>query len=156
MSDITKVIRESAESVIQTALGVNWSILDHKFDLSKNSFINSTQKFGIVQLEGPPGPSMLKHYTVARIFEVIFATKYIPVLEDDSAQQTALDVLEDALDTAGVAIINTKAGNPSSGGKPVVNNVFFNNIEPPDIGETEENLAVLRLTLTIQYRRLLS
>ena len=150
MSDIVKQIRESAESVVQTALGSEWKLLDHKFDLTKNSFVNKDKRFGVVQLDGPPGGNTTKHYTVARVFQIYFAQKYLPIQQNDSAQQVAIDLLEDALDEAAVTLINTKVGLPS-----LVNNVDIINIEEPDLG-IEENLAVLVLTLTIQYRRRLS
>ncbi len=149
MSDIVKDIREAVETRITTVLGATWKPLKHKFDLTKNNFKNSDKRFGVIALEGPPGISILKNYTVNRTFVVTFLTGFTQINRDDTNQQEALDTLESALDEVLVDLINSKAGSPAN-----VLNISLLGIDEPDF--SIEHVTFVNLTLNIAYKRLLS
>lgn len=148
MSDIVKTIREAVEGRITTLLPT-WSILDHKFDLTKNHFNNNTQRFGVIALEGPPGLSILKNYTVDRLFQLTFVQGYESIQQDDQDTQDAIDVLEDAIDDVLVDLITSKGGDPVN-----VLNITLSGIDEPDF--SIEHVTFINVAITITYKRLLS
>ena len=148
MSDIVKTIREAVETRISTVLPA-WSILDHKFDLTKNHFNNQTQRFGVKALEGPPGLSILKNYTVDRLFEITFVQGYESIQQDDQDTQDALDILEDAVDEVLVDLITSKGGDPTN-----VLNITLSSIDEADF--SIEHVTFINVAITITYKRLLS
>jgi hypothetical protein len=149
MSDIVKQIREGLESQIGLVLP-NWTVLDNKFDLEKNNFNNQSQRYGVNALDGAGSVSILKFYTNARNFNITLCQSYISGPNSDTAQQAAVDILEDAMDEIIKTTMGKKAGSPF-----LAYNVFFDANGEIDF-ETIENLAILNFSLTVEYRNLLS
>ena len=151
MSDLTKQIRDNFESLIQTTLGSEWKVLENKYNLENNNFVNQTKRYGVTIGSGAdPGEGVLKHYTIDRNFQLTLLQKHIEKINNDSSVEDAIDALEDALDDIAKAAFNNKLGVPS-----IVLNVTFDSVEAPDI-TTIENVTIIVATFIVKYRSALN
>ncbi len=146
MSDIMRDIKEAMESEIQAELGSGYKELAYLEDVVKNSFRQSSERFGVRALGSGQVPGVTKHTTFSQSFEVVLTKGFTETNIDDNVKVAkSFDNRENLL-AIYKRLVNNKAGIPGS-----VMNVFNLFIDEPQFLE-EDKVAVQRATMDITYR----
>lgn len=144
-NDVVKQIIEAAESEIDTLLA-DFSVLENKYDLTKNNYTNQKKRFGIIPGGGQASEELLRNYVVNRIFTVRFVQNYQSRINADDKLAEASYILEDAVDKTIRQLSANKLGIPT-----IIRNINFNAIADPDY-QSIENLLIMEVDFVIKYK----
>lgn len=145
MSDVTRSIKSSIESQLQTTFGDTWSPLSFTEDVSKNPLSKQTRAYGVTTGETVQVDGVNRFLTFDQRYNIVLTEFYGQASVNDSKiDDKHLDLVE-KIHEAFKALINTRAGNAS------VMNVKNLNISEKEILETEK-VIVVRATIDITYR----
>jgi len=149
MATVVQDIVDGINAEIQAELPT-WKPLAYLQDVQKNSYRTQSDRFGVRALGAIERETVTKRLTIDHTFEVVLTKGYQQSNIDDSEQiQAGLDLRAIMLDLK-VRLTDTNAGAPG-----VVIQVQNLAMEPVEYLE-EDKVAVLRSTMDITYRLILS
>lgn len=150
MSDVVRTITSAIKSEISTELGANYSELGYVLDITKNSYRQNNNRYGVIPKVATQIDGVTRYATYSQEFEFVLTKGYGQSQISDEKQRTA------ALDMFQLAhqihkrLVDNKAGSPAN-----VMNVNELVIEEPEY-LTDEKVAILRASVQITYRISLS
>ncbi len=113
-------------------------------DIQKNKLLGGTKGYAVTPAEVSQLDGVTGYVTVGQLFELVLTDSFAPAKLSDADQQTAAATLFGRMETLYKEIKKNKAGVPA------VINVSGLAIARPEF--LDSNVAVLRASMTIQYR----
>lgn len=142
-------ISNSMESIIETALSAQKFIkLDYRYLIDKNDNRQGQTAFAVRSMTGFRSDGVLRSATIDQDFEIILTDTYEPNGDDDLSQHdTLLSLADNMVDIIVKELHLKKGGIPAQ-----ILLIDLVEIKEPEFLE-ESNLAILRATFTIKYRK---
>lgn len=138
-----QTIKAGIASLIASNLGDHTELI-YGLDIQKNKLLGGTKAYAITPAEVDQLSGVTGYVTVNQLFEVVLTDSFAPAKLSDADQQSAAVTLFGRMETLYKEIKKNKAGVPT------VMNVSSLSIARPEF--LDSNVAVLRATMTIQYR----
>lgn len=146
MSTIVSTLVTAIETQIAAELGASYSELGYVLDVSKNSYRQNDNRYGVLPLESVQVSGVTRFATYEQNFQIVLTKGYGQSKISDSDQRDKAIELYQLAHQVNKRLVTTKAGSPSN-----VMNVSNLRIDQPEY-LTEEKVAVLRATVTLTYR----
>ena len=149
MTGTVKTIREAIETYVEA--NTAFTKLQNKFDLEKNNFTNEDKRYGVIATDGTQVDDGNSAYqTIDRNFEITLCNKFTSTINRDDKQEIVGDLLEAAMETISNGLQKDRANIKSQ-----VTSMNFAANDPIDFEEIE-NLAVLKFSMVVQYKKFIS
>lgn len=147
MSEVNSLVT-SLTSLCGTFLGVSYSELKHKHNISLNTFKGSNNRYGVISRDIVEASGATCFVTVDQSFEINLTNSYASISTSDSPKDSAIIDLQDTSLNLYNEIIRTKANNPGI--------VMIVNSLSTSITELEEDKVLInKLVFNIKYRKAL-